>query len=210
MKQELKTQKNKAGTLMCFLLAVSLGTLTGCSGTKNDTAVTSAASEEIATDGVGREIFDSENVETSADNETEAVIDKEQAAEDERILTIMKGGEPEEKQAKLVSGEGFLIYLPKEEWQEDGANQWRAAVNQDVRIWVEVYENAQAGQAALSEYASEEGQMVKQEGELVYKAQMHETENGVWCVSYCYPLEAEEGWGRELPVIADTFAVTAP
>lgn len=82
MKQELKTQKNKAGILMCFLLAVSLGTLTGCSGTKNDTAVTSAASEEIATDGVGRESFDSKNVETSADNETEAVIDKEQAAED--------------------------------------------------------------------------------------------------------------------------------
>lgn len=210
MKQELQTQKNKAGALMCFFLAVSLGTLSGCSGTKNDTAVFSAVSDEIATDGAGGEIFDGENVEASADNETEAAMDKEQAAEEERILTIMKGGEPEEKQAKLVSGEGFLLYLPKEEWQEDGANQWRAAVNQDVRIWVEVYENAQTGQAALGGYVSEEGQLVKQEGELVYKAQMHETENGAWCVCYCYPLEAEEGWGRELPVIADTFVVTAP
>lgn len=207
MKQELLTQKNKAGALMSFFLAVSLGTLTGCSGTKNDTAVISVVSDEIATDG---EIFDGEIVEASADNETEAAMDKEQAAEEERILTIMKGGEPEEKQAKLVSGEGFLLYLPKEEWQEDGANQWRAAVNQDVRIWVEFYENAQPGQAALGGYALEEGQLVKQEGELVYKAQMHETENGVWCVFYCYPHEAEEGWGRELPVIADTFVVTAP
>ncbi len=25
---------------------------------------------------------------------------------------------------------------------------------------------------------------------------------------YCYPPEAEEGWGKELPVIADTFALT--
>ena len=31
----------------------------------------------------------------------------------------------------------------------------------------------------------------------------------VWVIFYSYPAELEEGWGRELPVIADTFALSA-
>ena len=212
MKKELQTQKNKVGALLCIVLAVSLGTLTGCSDTKNDTSAVGDVSGGTAV-GDGSEIIDSviiENteVENSADNDVAAA--DSQASENVRTLTIMKGGEPEEKQAELVSGEGFSLYLPREEWQTDGTNQWCATINQNVRIRVESYDSDQARQEALGGYTSEEGEPVKQEGELLYKVYLHETENNVWCVFYCYPLEAEEGWGRELPVIVDTFAVTTP
>ena len=30
-------------------------------------------------------------------------------------------------------------------------------------------------------------------------------EDDRWGVFYCYPVEAEEGWGRELSLITDTF-----
>ena len=54
--------------------------------------------------------------------------------------------------------------------------------------------------------------LVKTDGEskIIYnKVKLYEDGDDVWCVFYSYPEEAEEGWGRELPVIADTFAVTA-
>lgn len=44
--------------------------------------------------------------------------------------------------------------------------------------------------------------------ELLNIAEPKADNNDVWCIFYCYPAEAEEGWGRELPVIADTFALS--
>lgn len=49
----------------------------------------------------------------------------------------------------------------------------------------------------------------KQEGDLIYHVLLKESEYDVWGVFYCYPSDSEEGWGRELPVIADTFALSA-
>lgn len=49
----------------------------------------------------------------------------------------------------------------------------------------------------------------KQEGDLIYHVLLKESEDDVWGVFYCYPSDSEEGWGRELPVIADTFALSA-
>ena len=46
----------------------------------------------------------------------------------------------------------------------------------------------------------------KQEGDLIYHVHLKASENDVWGIFYSYPIEVEEGWGRELPVIADTFA----
>ena len=54
----------------------------------------------------------------------------------------------------------------------------------------------------------EDGSRQKQEGDLLNHALLKQTESDVWGVFYCYPAEAEEGWGRELPVIADTVAVS--
>lgn len=49
----------------------------------------------------------------------------------------------------------------------------------------------------------------KQEGELINNVELKEYGNDVWGIFCCYPVEAEEGWGRELIVITETFAVSA-
>ena len=105
--------------------------------------------------------------------------------------------------------DGYSFYLPDGEWQMDGSGSWQAVVNESVRLWAAKFENStQVKEVLIGEgYTDEEEELVKQEGEIVYKAKIFADEEEVWCVFYCYPVEAEEGWGRELPVIADTFAV---
>lgn len=127
-------------------------------------------------------------------------------------LTFHKEGEMEQKQAALTAGEGYSIYLPEGEWRQSDTDTWTAAVNEQVQLWtVQFHQSAAQAWEELSAdgYERSEGdEIVKQEGEIIYKVRLHEFENVVWGVFYCYPAEAEEGWGRELPVIADTFAVS--
>lgn len=52
---------------------------------------------------------------------------------------------------------------------------------------------------------SKEGE---QEGDLLYYVELKEFENNVWGIFYSYPSDAEEGFGRELPVIVNTFALS--
>lgn len=128
------------------------------------------------------------------------------------ILSFSKEGETEQKQAVLTEGDGYSIYLPDGEWQQSDSNTWTAVLNEDVRLWTAHFQNKPIAQ--VEEELSENGygwiknEMIKQEGELVHKVRLSEFEKDVWGVFYCYPAEAEEGWGRELPVIADTFAIS--
>lgn len=129
------------------------------------------------------------------------------------ILTFLKEGEGEYKQATLAVGDGYSIYLPDGEWQQSDTDMWTATVNEQVRLWVTYYENntiEMVGQELTDDgYVTEEdGNRKKQEGDLLLHALLKQAESDVWGVFYCYPAEAEEGWGRELPVIADTFAVS--
>lgn len=151
--------------------------------------------------------------ELSADNGNSALpaaAPEDTGEKNTMTLTIMKGGEAEEKQATLVAGNGFSLYLPDGEWQEDGADKWYATANKDVRIWITHFDSNYSMEQILDGYVPEGEELMKQENGLIYKLELHETENGTWCVFYCYPPEAEEGWGREIPVITDTFSITAP
>ncbi len=127
-------------------------------------------------------------------------------------LMIMKEGIPEEKQARLVVENGYVLYLPDGEWQKEEADLWRATANEDVRLWVAGFESGYRMEQILAGegYVPDETGMVKEEENIVYHVRLYEAKTGLWCVFYCYPSEAEEGWGRELPVIADTFAVLLP
>ncbi len=82
--------------------------------------------------------------------------------------------------------------------------------NKDVRIWITHFDSNYSMAQILDGYVPEGEELMKQENGLIYKLELHETENGTWCIFYCYPPEAEEGWGREIPVITDTFSITAP
>lgn len=131
-----------------------------------------------------------------------------------KMLTYSKEGETEQKKAVLITGEGYSIYLPDGEWRQSDLHTWMTVVNENVQLWISHVQDKTIAQ--VTEQLSVDGYgelennvMTKNDGEMVYKVQLNEVENDVWEVFYCYPAEAEEGWGRELPVIADTFMVSA-
>lgn len=137
------------------------------------------------------------------------------APEATRTLTFIKEGEPEEVQAALAIGNGYSLYLPDGSWRlsDSDSDTWTAVVNEQVSLWVTHFEGA-AIQAVEEEltgdgYEAADDDLVKREEEMIYKTRLYTSGNDVWGVNYCYPAEAEEGWGRSLPVIADTFAVSA-
>ena len=131
---------------------------------------------------------------------------------DQMTLTFMKEGEPEEKQAALVVEDGYVLYLPVGEWQKEEAEMWRASANENVKLWVAGFESGYPIEQILADdgYAADADGMEKREDGFYYKVKLYEAENKTWCVFYCYPEEAEEGFGSEMPVIADTFAVMLP
>lgn len=140
---------------------------------------------------------------------------------DKTFLTIMREGEKEEMPATLFAGEGYSLYLTDGNWQQYAADAWSAVIDGQtvldgkVQLWVAHYEGKSAGQVeeelkADGYVTTETNAMWKQEGELIRNVRLNEFENDVWGVFYCCPVAAEEGWGRILSVIADTFAVSVP
>lgn len=216
MKKRLKNilvkqgRKNGIFILACaVMLTISLGTLVGCSVTKKDVDENTAG-------------FDIQEADVQGEEEQEEIQTRQISADDPSVggtldntttLTFIKEGEEEQKQAVLVAGDGYSIYLPDGEWQQSEADAWTATVNEQVRLWVVRYESesmdsvgqelADDGYETVEDYGR-----LKQDGDLIVHAELKQDGNSVWGIFYSYPNEAEEGWGRELPVIADTFAVS--
>lgn len=137
-------------------------------------------------------------------------------------IELSKEGETVKKQAVLMMGEGYAVYLPEDEWKQSGTDKWTAEVNKKVRLWIKSYKSSSVkkilkklaadGYAAVDRESKSSKQpvvseMIKQNGNTISKVRLIKYENKVWGVFYCYPSEAEEGFGRELAVIADTFKI---
>ena len=86
---------------------------------------------------------------------------------------------------------------------------WYAVSNEDVKLWVASFESGYPIEQVLvnDNYVMDETGITKEENGLHHKARLYEEKDKLWLVEYCYPVEMEEGWGSELAVIADTFAV---
>lgn len=131
--------------------------------------------------------------------------------ETETTLTFLKEGMEEKKQAELVNGSGFGLFLPVGEWQMSAPGQWTSTVNGLVRIWVTQFQTTSQEEVwkelAANGYPFENGELLQENGAEKLKIKLFESVAGdkIWGVFYSYPTEAEEGWGQELPVIADTF-----
>ena len=231
-------KKNGAAVLACaMILTICLGTMIGCSDAKDNTE--DSAGQDTVADTAGNDGQDTvadtagnggQGAETDMAGSVQNGTDDssaENGASDTMTLTIMKEGEPEEKEAVLVVEDGYSLYLPEGEWQKNSEGIWQAAVNEDVCIWVERYDREQLTEQfqlplgtgiVTIENTPEDGnfsdadlanmELTQTDGGIVYHEKLYGDGSNVWCVFYCYPEEAEEGWGRELPVIADTFAVT--
>ncbi len=223
----IKTRKRNGAVLLLFaaVLTISLGTLVGCSvGKENLEEQVEGIPLQTENGSLPEEdasVSSSNEPEDGTGNEDvlqEDVSGKEAVAENTRVLTIMKEGEPEEKQATLVVDQTiyheFSFYLPDGEWQKKEAATWQAVANENVRLWAACFEkdyDIDVEQLLENDgYEEENGEFVRQEEEIIYKTRLYEDGDNIWWIEYCYPAEAEEGWGRELPVIADTFAVIAP
>ena len=135
-----------------------------------------------------------------------------QTAEETTVLTFMVEGLEEQVPATLVAGDGYSFYLPDDEWQQSDADTWTALVNEQVSIRVGPLDGrtrAQVEEELLGNgYAAIDGRIFRQDGELINGVELKESENDLWGVYYTYPIDSEEGWGRRISVIADTFAVT--
>lgn len=214
-----KTRKKNGAVILIIaaVLTVGLGAVIGCSKGKENSITNSFGKGNNGQPEETDSGITDENEENDALLDTEILDDgaseSEAVIENTMVLTMMKEGESEEKQASLVVENGYSLYLPDGEWQKEEADMWQAAANEAVHLWVAHFEEdnqTDVNQMLAGDgYEPENGELVKLEDGIINKVRLYETDSDAWCVFYCYPMEAEEGWGRELPVIADTFAVTA-
>ena len=199
-----ESKKNGFCILACaVVLTLGMGMLAGCSVIRDKTEAGDNADNGAAGAGGNTE---NRVAGESTENGTMGV------ESDTVTLTFMKEGQPEEKQAELAREREYILYLPVGEWQKTEGDIWQAVANEDVRLWVAGFTDSYPVELLLTDegYLPADGGMAKKEEGLCYRAKLYQEENRSWCVFYCYPEDAEEGWGRELPVIADTFAVIVP
>lgn len=194
-------KKNGISILIgAVVLTISLGMLVGCSVTKEDTGNASGQSEDKAAQ---TEPMPSDNS-PADDNALENTI----------TLTFSKEGEEEQKQAALAVGNGYSLYLPDDEqWRLSAPDLWTTDLNEQVSLWIIHFEgNSEDSVNQKLErdgYEKEDShKWWKQEEDLVYHVEQKVFENDVWGIFYSYPAEFEEGWGREFPVIVNTFELS--
>lgn len=181
-------KKNGISIVICaVILTICFGTLVGYSITNADTGNAKATGGKAKT----------ERTKTGKNTTT---------------LTFLKEGEKEKKRAAIAIGDGYSIYLPNKEWKQADSDLWTSSVNEQVRLWITHYrgKSLKSVKQQLTDdgYMGKKARKQKQEGALVYYAELKKSVNDVWGIFYCYPIDAEEGWGKELPVIADTFAIS--
>ncbi len=214
-------KKNGILILICAVVSsVALGMLSGCSVTKQNTEKENTEKENIENGDAANE--DMENVSqqsgTEADQTVSKPVDNSAAdnhpLENTMTLTFSKEGEQEQKQATLAVGNGYSFYLPDDEkWHLSAHDLWLTDINEQVALWVTHFEGESEAfvKQKLQEdgYTEEDsGKWRKQEGDFLYHAEQKVYENDVWAIFYSYPADFEEGWGRELPVIVNTFALS--
>lgn len=201
-------------TCAAFLI-IGLGYLTGCQVTKENVENVSEQSENENILSVENTPADSGISENTTAPEPSC---KEAEKENKTVLKVMREGEMDEIPATFFAGEGYSIYLTDDDWRQYAPDAWlavadgQAVLDGQVQFWITHFEDKTVNQVkeelADDGYISEGTDIIKQEGEVIYKVRLNEFENDVWGVFYCYPVEAEEGWGALLPLIADTFAAS--
>ena len=141
------------------------------------------------------------------------------ASEENRgTLTVYREGEADEIPAALYAGEGYSVYLTEGDWRQEAADEWVAVydgapvLDGRVRLRIRSYEDRTRDEAANElendGYSPEDYELVRREGEMVYRVRLLEDDGRVWEIFYCHTEEAEEGWGQVLKVMADTFALS--
>ena len=206
-------KKNGIVILMCaVVLTISLGTLVGCSVTKEETEKENIENADAGNGDMGnssgQETVPAEPIpvdNSSADNDI---------LKNTTTFTFSKEGEQEEKQATLAVGNGYSLYLPDDEqWHLSAPDLWTTDISEQVTLWITHFEGESVDSVNQKlegdGYAEDDSyKWWKQDGDLIYHVEQKVFENDVWGIFYSYPVDFEDGWGREFPVIANTFALS--
>ena len=198
-----------------ILIWTLLLVLSGCGQTTSpavsDVPTTAPAAPETAAPAV-----------PAADqNPTAAELGREEAKD---LVFIVEGTE-ETVPATLYIGQGYSIYIPDEGWRlekdmDDGIPEdtWESTVNHDVELRVlhlgeKTLEQAKAWvTAAEDDYRLIEDKQgglggTDAEDREMMEVRFYPSGSQMYAVLYEYPMEAAEGFGTRLGVMADTFEV---
>lgn len=193
-------KKNGILILVCaIILTIGLGTLVGCSVTRENNE---NVPEQPQPEAARTEPSPADN--PSADKNT---------LENTITLSFSKEGEQEQKQTTLAIGNGYSLYLPSDEkWHLSAPDLWVSDINEQIALWITHFEGEtvdSVNQKLEGDGYVEESshKWWKQEGDRIYHVEQKVFENNIWGIFCSYPVEYEEGWGREFPVIANTFAL---
>ena len=141
-------------------------------------------------------------------------------------LRFMVEGMEELVPATLYIGQGYSIYVPNEGWRlEKDINEgiqidtWESAVNDDVELCV-LHLGERTLDQAQDWIITEEEDFIFTEDEQGNLAGtdredqkniaviFYSSDNAMYAVQYTYPIEAAEGFGTRLSVIASTFEIS--
>lgn len=154
---------------------------------------------------------------TAATTETTAPV----PTRPEKIqLEFFLEGMSEYQDATLFVGDGYSLYITDDSWitapGENGAVTWTSSYNPDITLTLIPNAGSTIAQAQERLFAAYPN--VEAEGEYVYgstedslyfqTARLIETREGVVAAVWCYTLEAAEGWGARLRVMASTLEAT--
>lgn len=155
-----------------------------------------------------------ETVQPTPEPTPEPVVSVASAREPQISHIIMMEGMEEEITSTLQIGDGYSFYLPDGDWVVSGPNCWEGRYNEDVKCWVDAFENrtAQDVEEELTLMNNVEvapGLWMYDDTESGFRTYVHIFANDSRAVtftySYFYNSEMVEGWGTRLPNIADTF-----
>ena len=129
-------------------------------------------------------------------------------------ISFVVEGMKEEVPVVLYKGNGYSIYIPKEDWQMTGFEYWKSVDNENVELQIMDYEGESVeafreqlledgysldgyGSVKLTKYDSEEA--------IIQNVRIQKFNDRIKGIFYSYPLEAEEGFGTRLERIVSTF-----
>ena len=152
----------------------------------------------------------------------QAVVYQEPATQQTELTFYVEGME-EKAMATLYAGDGYSLYIFDENWVyylDDGQPVWESRFNPDVKLsvihlkdmplsvaqgWVrrrfEGFDLIEDNQGGLGGTNAEN---------IMADVRLIPSQDDVYAVSSIYPMEAAEGFGTRLAVMADTFTLTSP
>ena len=148
---------------------------------------------------------------------------QQEAPPQQTELTFYLEGMEETATATLYAGDGYSLYIFDENWVyylDDGQPVWESRFNPDVKLsvihlkdmplsvaqgWVrrrfEGFDLIEDNQGGLGGTNAEN---------IMADVRLISSEDDVYALCCVYPLEAAEGFGTRLAVMADTFTLTSP